>query len=86
MKEIFKKKFLVENFIQKKPVLLHHARGVLGQDYGDAPRVKTVRARVFKKTRTTLNTKIFSASAQSVNESEKLEPNWDGEIAILDDF
>ena len=77
---------MVENFIQKKPGLLHHARGVLGQDLEDAPRVKTVRARVFKKTRTTFHTKRFFASAHSVNESEKLEPNWDGEIAILDDF
>ena len=77
---------MVENFIQKKAGLLHHARGARGQKLGDAPLVKTVRARVFKKDAHNSSYKKIFCVRVLVDESEKLEPNWDGEIAILDDF
>ena len=61
---------MVENFIQKKAGLFHHARGVRGQKLGDAPRVKTVRARVFKKDAHNFSYKKIFCVRVPVDESE----------------
>ena len=83
LKKVFKKKFLRSKILCKKKLALHHDVGAGDQKLGVSERY--VRASLKRRAHKLFVQKEFCVRVP-VDESEKLEPNWDGEIAILDDF